>query len=100
MSKQARNSVLPAQREKELFSKLEDDNRGVTGDIEEQAGILHDFGDSTSERVPWLERTEFPFDSNAMVSSLDNRVIWMDVSIGKPTQILEHAIMPCKNLVR
>lgn len=46
--------------EKELFVKLEKDYNGVKGDIEEQASIVHDFGDSRSERVPWLERTDFP----------------------------------------
>jgi hypothetical protein len=32
----------------------------VIGDLEEQATVVHDFGDSRAERVPWLERTDFP----------------------------------------
>lgn len=33
---------------------------GVKDDVEKQASIVHDFGDSRSARVPWLERTAFP----------------------------------------
>jgi hypothetical protein len=33
----------------------------VKDDIEEQASIVHDFRDSWSARVPWLERTDFPY---------------------------------------
>ena len=45
--------------EKELFVKLEKDYGDVKGDIEEQASVVHDFGDSRSERVLWLERIDF-----------------------------------------
>jgi hypothetical protein len=31
----------------------------VNDDIEKQASIVHDFGDSRSARVLWLERTAF-----------------------------------------
>ena len=41
--------------------KLEKDYKDVKGDIEEQANIVHDFGDSRSERVLWLERMAFPY---------------------------------------
>ena len=47
--------------EKELFAKLEKDYEEVKGDLQEQASIVQDFGDSRSARVPWLERTGFPF---------------------------------------
>ena len=43
-----------------LFERLEEDYKEVRDDIEEQASIVHDFGDSRSARVPWLERTAFP----------------------------------------
>ena len=43
-----------------LFKKLEADYKGVKDDIEKQASVVHDFGDSKSARVPWLERTAFP----------------------------------------
>jgi hypothetical protein len=46
--------------ERALFKRLEKDYKGVRDDIEEQASIVHDFGDSRSARVPWLERTAFP----------------------------------------
>ena len=44
-----------------LFEKLEEDRKGVKDDIEKQASIVYDFGDSRSARVPWLERTDFLF---------------------------------------
>ena len=44
-----------------MFVKLEKDYEDVKGDIEEQASIVYDFGDSRSERVPWLEMTGFLF---------------------------------------
>lgn len=47
--------------ENDLFVKLEKDYRNVRADIEEQASIVHDFGDSKSDRIPWLERTGFPY---------------------------------------
>ena len=46
--------------ERALFERLEKDYKGVKDDIKEQASIVHDFGDSRSARVPWLERTAFP----------------------------------------
>jgi hypothetical protein len=48
------------EEERALLTKLEDDYRDIRGDIEEQAGIVRDFGDSRSARVPWLERLGFP----------------------------------------
>lgn len=49
------------QLETDLFVKLEKDYRDVRRDLEEQASIVHDFGDSKPERVPWLERTGLPY---------------------------------------
>ncbi|KFY23902.1 hypothetical protein V491_02362 [Pseudogymnoascus sp. VKM F-3775] len=48
------------EEEKVHFIKLENDYQDVKGDIEKQATIVQDFGDSQSARVPWLERTGFP----------------------------------------
>jgi superfamily II DNA helicase RecQ len=48
--------------EEELFVKLEKDYADVKVDIEEQASIVHDIGDSRAERVPWLhDVTGFPY---------------------------------------
>ena len=58
--------------EEELFMKLEKDYSDVRGDIEEQASIVHDFGDSRSERVPWLEMTGFLYH----VTMLKDEEIW------------------------
>lgn len=44
----------------DLFEMLKQDLGKVKSDMQEQAGIVSDFGDSRSERVPWLERTGFP----------------------------------------
>lgn len=41
--------------------KIEKDYEDVKANIEEQASIVYDFGDSKSERVPWLEMTAFPY---------------------------------------
>ena len=55
-------SLLITQPEKELFEKLEKDYKDVKVDIEEQANIVYDIGDSRSERVPWLhDLTGFPY---------------------------------------
>jgi len=51
VSEQANDSILSIQPEKELFEKLEKDYKDIKGDIEEQASIVHNFGDSRSERV-------------------------------------------------
>jgi hypothetical protein len=42
-----------------LFVKLEKDYKDVKDDIEEQASIVYDFGDSRPERVLWLEQIDF-----------------------------------------
>jgi len=55
-----------------LFAKLEKDHKDVKGDVEEQASIVHDFGDSRSERVPWLELTAFPYH----MTTLKDEEIW------------------------
>ena len=55
-----------------LFKKLEKDYENVKGDIEQQASIVHDFRDSRSERVPWLEMTGFPFH----MTTLKDEEIW------------------------
>ena len=47
--------------EKACFRTLEEDHQKTKGNIIKQASIVHDFGDSRSARVPWLERTDFPF---------------------------------------
>lgn len=52
VSKQASDSVPLTQPEKELFEKLEKDYKDVRCDLEEQATIVQDIGDSRSERVP------------------------------------------------
>jgi hypothetical protein len=46
--------------EEDLFASLEADYQGVKDDIAQEAGVVRDFGDSRSARVPWLERTGFP----------------------------------------
>ncbi|KFZ04211.1 hypothetical protein V501_09223 [Pseudogymnoascus sp. VKM F-4519 (FW-2642)] len=54
------SAALLKEEEKDLFIKLENDYQDVKGDIEKQATIVQDFGDSRSAQVPWLERTGFP----------------------------------------
>ncbi|KAF8853058.1 hypothetical protein BDZ45DRAFT_749007 [Acephala macrosclerotiorum] len=58
--------------EKELFVKLEKDYKDVKRDIKEQTSIVHDFGDSKSERVPWLERMAFLYHT----TTLKDEKIW------------------------
>ena len=66
------DSARLTETEEELFVKLEKDYEDVKGDIEEQASIVYDFGDSRSERVPWLEMTGFPFH----MTTLKDEEIW------------------------
>jgi hypothetical protein len=47
--------------EKAFFEKIEADYEKIREEIVKEAGIIHDFEDSRSIRVPWLERTGFPF---------------------------------------
>jgi hypothetical protein len=54
------DAAISTEAEAALFVKLEKDYGNVKADIEEQASIVHDFGDSKSERMPWLETTRFP----------------------------------------
>lgn len=62
MSKQASDPVPLKQPEKELFEQLEKDYKDVKYDVEEQATIVQNIGDSRSERVPWLhDMTGFLF---------------------------------------
>jgi hypothetical protein len=68
----ARGSTLLTEPEKALFEKLEKDYRDVTRDLEEQASVVYDFGDSRAERVPWLERTDFP----SHLARLKDEEIW------------------------
>ncbi|KFX97428.1 hypothetical protein O988_04874 [Pseudogymnoascus sp. VKM F-3808] len=63
---------LSSYEEEALFIKLEEDYQDVKGDIEEQASIVHDFADSRSERVPWLERVEFP----SHTATLKDEEVW------------------------
>jgi Lhr-like helicase len=73
LSKQARDSTSLTQPEKELFEKLEKDYKDVNCDLDEQATIVQDIGDSRSERVPWLhDVTGFPY-HNTM---LKDEEIW------------------------
>jgi hypothetical protein len=60
-SRHVQDSGQAIEAEKVLFERLEEDYKGVKDDIKEQASIVHDFGDSRSARVPWLEQTDFPF---------------------------------------
>ena len=46
------DSTTLTKTKKELFIKLEKDYEDTKGNIEEQASIVYDFGDSRSERVP------------------------------------------------
>lgn len=55
-----------------MFEKLKKDYKDVKGDIEKQTSIVHDFGDSRSERVLWLERIAFP----DHMTTLKNEEIW------------------------
>jgi hypothetical protein len=56
------DSILLSQPEKDLFVKLKKDYKDIKVDIEEQASIVYDIGDSRSERVPWLhDLTGFPY---------------------------------------
>lgn len=55
------DSARLTKTEEDLFVKLEKVYEGVKVDLEEQASIVHDFGDSRSERIPWLEMTAFPY---------------------------------------
>ena len=69
--------------EKELFEKLEKDYKNVKDDLEEQASIVHDFGDSRSERVPWLEMTGFPFHT----AKLKDEEIWSSYKLPPKKEI-------------
>jgi hypothetical protein len=76
-NKEVSNCLKPTEKEldnkeKALFRELEKDFVGVKDDLEEQASVVHDFGDSRSERVPWLEMTAFPFH----ITKLKDEEIW------------------------
>jgi superfamily II DNA helicase RecQ len=72
-SEDGSRGVLLSQPEKDLFVKLEKDYKDIKVDIEEQAGIVYDIGDSRSERVPWLhDLTGFPYH----ISNLKGEEIW------------------------
>jgi hypothetical protein len=43
--------------EKACFEKIEADYKKIKEEIAKEAGIVHDFEDSRSARVPWLEKT-------------------------------------------
>ena len=67
------DSARLTKTEEELFVKLEKDYDDVKVDIEEQANIVHDIGDSRSERVPWLhDLTGFPYH----LTTLKDEEIW------------------------
>ena len=46
---------------KTYFEKIEKDYKKVKEEIVTEARIVYDFEDSRLARVPWLERTGFPF---------------------------------------
>ena len=59
--------------ETELFVKLEKDYKDVKYDLDAQATIVQDIGDSRSERVPWLhDLTHFP----SHLMTLKDEEIW------------------------
>ncbi|PQE31525.1 telomere-associated recq protein [Rutstroemia sp. NJR-2017a WRK4] len=69
----ASDSVPLTQPEKELFEKLEQDCKEMKCDLEEQAAVVQDIGDSRSERVPWLhDLTGFPYH----LTTLKDEEIW------------------------
>lgn len=69
----ARGSMPVTEPEKELFEKLEKDYKDVKCDLEEQATVVQDIGDSRSERVPWLhDVTGFPYH----MTTLKDEEIW------------------------
>lgn len=68
----ARAGAPLTEHEKELFSSLEEDYKGAVQQIQDQAGIVQGFGDSRSERVPWLERTGFHYH----LAGLQDKEIW------------------------
>jgi hypothetical protein len=47
--------------EKAYFEKIEADYKKVREEIAKEASIVHDFEDSRSAWVPWLEKLAFPF---------------------------------------
>ena len=55
-----------------MFEKLERDYKDMKCDREEQATVVQDIRDSRSERVPWLERTDFP----SHLAGLKDEEIW------------------------
>jgi hypothetical protein len=58
----AANEATPlTEGEKACFEKIEADYQKISEEIAKEASIVHDFEDSWSARVPWLERTGFPF---------------------------------------
>jgi Orsellinic acid/F9775 biosynthesis cluster protein D/Helicase conserved C-terminal domain/DEAD/DEAH box helicase len=59
-SKANENLTQLTEGEKAYFKEVEADYRQVKEEIAIQAGIVHDFEDSRSSKVPWLERTAFP----------------------------------------
>ncbi|KAG4427194.1 hypothetical protein IFR05_017323, partial [Cadophora sp. M221] len=66
-------SIVLTKPEKELFKKLEEDYNDVKCDLDEQATIVQDIGDSRSERVPWLhDLTHFP----SHLMTLKDEEIW------------------------
>ncbi|KAG4427113.1 hypothetical protein IFR05_017404, partial [Cadophora sp. M221] len=67
------DAALLTQPEKELFEKLEQDYKDVKCNLEEQAMVVQDIGDSRSERVPWLhDLTHFP----SHMITLKDEEIW------------------------
>ncbi|KAJ3453736.1 hypothetical protein MRS44_018368 [Fusarium solani] len=50
----------PSQEEGKLFNELKADLAQASRDLEEQAGVMQDVGESRADRVPWLVHTGFP----------------------------------------
>jgi hypothetical protein len=47
--------------EKACFEKIKADYQKIEEEIAKEAGIVHDFEDSRSAQVLWLEKMGFPF---------------------------------------
>ena len=67
LSAAAEEGLPLAEREKTYFEQIKDDYKKVKEEIAKEAGIVHGFEDSRSARVPWLERTGFPFHLNGLL---------------------------------
>jgi superfamily II DNA or RNA helicase len=88
--------LTPAERT--LFAKLEEDVKKVKGEIEEQAGIVHDFEDSRSSRVPWLEKLAFP----SHLAGLKDSEIYASYKLPSPKQLQDDGMgdLALQNIIK